>query len=194
MSTSRSFFRRRTHPTLLDPSLQFCEGLTEREVQRATQLFSFVDVGSGRSLGRRGEVGREFTVILAGRVAVSVEAEAVAVLEAGHHFGAIPLLRPLEIMRRPASFDTLTPTSLAVANRAEFNTLLREIPSLRERIVPLAAMRQDYFAGLRPADAVPARAEASTFPVDLPAEPIADAQRLGEPAVGSVTRGFGATP
>ena len=168
MSSSRTIFRRR-RPTAIDDSLEFFEGLTRKERERAAQLLTPVDVGSGRVLGRRGEVGREFIVVMAGQVAVSVDGEALAVLEAGHHFGAIPLLDPTGNCRRLASFETLTPATLAVANRAEFGMLMRDIPALRDRVHSLAAGRQAYFDEQHAETVEPSIAvsEVPAFPVDM---------------------------
>jgi len=153
-------------PSSLDTELELFVGLSRREVQRCSQLLTPVDVGAGRALGREGERAREFTVVLAGSVVVSVGGSLVAVLEPGHWFGAVPLLGLGGSHVRRASFHTLMPGVIAVSTPMEFATLLDDVPTVGERVRALASRRE---AVSRTNSTVKAPSSRPAFPLGLSA-------------------------
>lgn len=160
----------------IDPELEFFSGLSVRQLRRIEELLTIVDVPSGRSLGLQGQIGREFIVVLAGKVSVSVHGTPLAVLHDGHHFGALPLLDPLGSPRRRASFHPLVLTSVGVASRQEFNAMRRDVPVIDDRIRRLADKRQAYFDGVEAGrQEAEVNAAVDRFPVDV-----------GEPVVARV--------
>lgn len=141
-------------------------GLDERSLARLAESFMVLEVGPGDSLGRQGHVAPEFVVVLDGRIGVSLDGLPLVVLDAGSHFGAIPLLDDGSTPYGRASFDVLEPGLVAVAGRLEFAQILDSFPLVAERIRAIADVRRAYLRGRADAAAV----EATTveeFPVHI---------------------------
>lgn len=122
-------------------------GLDRRTLRKVERLFFVVDVDAGDSLGRQGDVVPEFVVVLDGRVGVSVDGGPLAVLDAGSHFGALPLLDDGPMPYRRASFNVLGPGTVAVANRSQFHELMTSFPLVADRVRAISDVRRAYLAG-----------------------------------------------
>ena len=141
-------------------------GLDRRSLQRLAELFMVVDVEPGTSLGRQGEAAPEFVIVLEGRIGVSLDGLPLVVLDAGSHFGALPLLDDGPTPYRRASFDVLEPTRIAVAGRRAFAELPESHPVVARRIRTIADVRRAYLKGR--ADAVATGAATSDeFPLHM---------------------------
>lgn len=141
-------------------------GLDRRSLARIQRSFFVMEVDTGDSLGRQGDVAPEFVVVLDGRVGVSIDGSPLAVLDAGSHFGALPLLDDGPTPLRRASFNVLGHGTVAVATGAQFHEILATYPLVAERVHAIADVRRAYLAGR--ADAAPALADMD-FPLHLTA-------------------------
>lgn len=123
-------------------------GLSRRRLLKLGELLSVVDLAPGALVGRQGDPCREFAVIVAGAVAVSVDDQPLAVLDTGCHFGEIGLLDGVD-KRRRATVVTLEGTRFGVANRREFATMMDAFPTVADRVVAMADRRSSYIEGVR---------------------------------------------
>lgn len=165
------------HPAVATPStassalapyhtLELFVGLDRNSLARLSESFVLIDVEPGHSLGRQGETSAEFVVVLEGRVGVSIDGLPLVVLDAGSHFGAIPLLDDGPTPYGRASFDVLEPSRVALAGRLEFARVLEQQPLVAGRIMAIADVRRAYLRGR--ADAAPAvEAASDEFPVHI---------------------------
>jgi CRP/FNR family transcriptional regulator, cyclic AMP receptor protein len=112
---------------------------TKRERRAAEPLGSLVDVPRGRILCDEGDVGREFFVILDGRLRVTVGGAPVALLGPGDSFGEIALLSTRG--RRLATVTTTSEARVVVYNRAEFSALLHACPAVARHLARDATTR-----------------------------------------------------
>lgn len=161
----RRFSLRRQAASTSHPSFarhDLFAGLDRRSIRRIERSFFVMDVDAGDSLGRQGDVAPEFVVVLSGRVGVSVDGAPLAVLDAGSHFGALPLLDDGPTPYRRASFSVLGPGTVAVASGAQFHDLLATHPVVDGRVRAIADVRRAYLAGR--ADATPIEQD---FPLHL---------------------------
>lgn len=141
-------------------------GLDQRTLARLSEWFVLVDLDAGDSLGRQGEVAPEFVVVLEGRVGVSLDGLPVAVLDAGSHFGSIPLLDDGPTPYQRASFNVLDPCRVALASRLQFASVLDDFPVVAQRIRAIADVRRAYLLGRADAGAA-AAASTEDFPLHL---------------------------
>jgi ATP-binding cassette subfamily B protein len=118
---------------------------------KAVPIFSLVDdailtelaterlvperVPAGRPVVVEGDPGDKFFIIVRGSVAVTKKLPAgelrLAVLQDGDHFGEIALLKNSP---RTATVSALCDTMLLSLQRGHFNSLLQQVPGLRERL------------------------------------------------------------
>lgn len=161
-----SWGRSRRLPAL-DGSLELFVDLTRRERDRLAKHFAIVDVEAGDSLARQGEPATEFVVVLSGRIGVSLDGLALAVLDQGAHFGALPLLDGGPGRFSRASFYVLEPSRIAIAHRHEFFKIMDAFPLVGRRIVQLAEIHRAYLRGHADARALAADRDAHPFPVHL---------------------------
>ena len=87
---------------------------------------------------RKGEVGNEFYVLMAGSASVSRQGHDVAKLNAGDFFGELALFDPAP---RNATITTDAPATMAVLERDEFQATLDEVPALRDALLRGMARR-----------------------------------------------------
>ena len=130
-----------SHPADIHASLELFEGLSRRQLKRLRRELTVTPISAGTVIGRQGDVGREFVVVLEGRVVVIHDDVPLAVLETGCHFGELPMLRSAHAPYQRASFHALGPAWIAVANRREFRTILDLFPLVADRVVELAEAR-----------------------------------------------------
>ncbi len=139
---------RRPTPGPLTASHELFAGLDAAELERIGQFLTVVDVPAGRSLGRQGALAREFVTVIDGQVGVTIDGVPNAVFDRGSHFGALPLLDNEVSPVHRASFSTMVPSRIAVAGPAEFRGMLRDFPTVAERIHAMTKIRRAYLNGL----------------------------------------------
>jgi CRP-like cAMP-binding protein len=131
----------------LSASLELFEGLSTEQLAEFGRHVSIVRVPSGRSLGCQGKSVRNFVIVIEGHVGVTIDGVPHAVLDAGTHFGAIALLdRPSSTHR--ATFTTMTPSRIAVANPREFREILHHFPAVARQIYLMADVRREFLTDL----------------------------------------------
>lgn len=151
----------------LDGSLELFVDLNRRERDRLAKCFTIVDVAEGDSLARQGEPATQFVVVLSGKIGVTLDGLALAVLDPGAHFGALPLLDGGPGRFSRASFSVLEPSRVAVANRHQFFKIMDAFPLVGSRIVQLAEIRRAYLRGHADATAIAADRDVHPFPMHL---------------------------
>ncbi|HSM67309.1 MAG TPA: cyclic nucleotide-binding domain-containing protein [Ilumatobacteraceae bacterium] len=151
----------------LDESLELFVDLNRRERDRLARHFTIIDVAEGDSLARQGEPTTQFVVVLSGRIGVTLDGLALAVLDPGAHFGALPLLDGGPGRFSRASFSVLEPSRVAVADRHQFFKIMDAFPLVGSRIVQLAEIRRAYLRGHADATAIAADRDVDPFPIHL---------------------------
>ena len=101
-----------------------------RELRRIARLATGVDIPAGRVLCVQGAVGAEFFVILRGSAWVERCGNRIAYLGPGEAFGEIALLSRAGGSQRTATVVAADPMTVLVFSRAEFNTLIRSVPTV----------------------------------------------------------------
>lgn len=108
------------------------------ELKRIAQLADEIDLPADRVLCEEGAVGREFFVLLDGRVDVRSEARLLPELGPGDFFGEIALVVDAP---RTATVRTITPVrALVIVDRA-FRELLRKSPEIQGKVLEAVALR-----------------------------------------------------
>ena len=102
----------------------------------------------GENLVREGERGREFFIIIHGKLRVSRDGIDIADLGPGDYFGELALLDPGP---RDATVTGVTDGEVLVIRQPEFHALLAEVPSLASKLMVGMARR------LHEADSRPVR-------------------------------------
>lgn len=139
---------RRPAPGPLTATHELFAGLDAAELERLGQYLTIVRVPAGRSLGRQGALAREFVTVIDGQVGVTIDGIPNAVFDSGSHFGALPLLEDEMSPTHRASFSTMVPSRIAVAGPAEFRGMLRDFPTVADRIHAMTKIRRAYLNGL----------------------------------------------
>lgn len=132
----------------LNDSHELFVGHDREQLARIGRFFTVVEVPSGMALGRQGHIAREFVTILEGQVGVTIDDVPQAVLDDGSHFGALPLLDEAPGALHSASFTVMAPSRIAVANAAEFHSMLSEFRLVAQRVQAMTDVRRAYLAGL----------------------------------------------
>ena len=111
---------------------------TRRELQVLSRLSTEIDVPAGKTLTTEDRPGREFMIVLAGTAIATRHGVQVAVFGEGDFFGEIALL---DTGVRTATITAAMPMTLAVIGPHEFDTALKEVPTLARRIMQGLARR-----------------------------------------------------
>jgi CRP-like cAMP-binding protein len=149
LSVLSSFGRRGGMSTgFLNDSHELLVGHDRDQLIRLGRFFTVVEVAAGTTLGRQGQIAREFVTILQGEVGVTVDGIPHAVLDDGSHFGAVPLLANALGATHSASFTAMGSTRIAVANASEFHSMLSEFPLIAQRVRAITDVRRAYLEGL----------------------------------------------
>ena len=166
-----SSFRRRGRASagFLKDSHELFVGHDQDQLARLGRFVTVVEVPAGRTLGRQGHLAREFVTILGGQVGVTIDGIPHAVLDDGSHFGEVALLADEPGALYRASFTAMSPTRVAVANAAEFHSILEEFPLIDQRVRAMKDVRCAYLAGLAQVTAaehpVPSAPTINEYPV-----------------------------
>jgi len=111
---------------------------TPDELEEIAEVASTRAVPQGDAIVREGDPGEEFFVLCTGEVEVVRGRRVVAKLEEGAFFGEIALFADEP---RDATVNALVPSNLVVLTRANFDTLLSDVPSLRDQVLRGMARR-----------------------------------------------------
>lgn len=150
----RTFFARVLAPRHVVPlpaEHELFDGLSRKELARVAGFFTVVDVPAGRTLGQQGRHVDRFFTILEGRVGVTIDGVPHAVLDDGAYLNGLPLLDDDNPTCR-ASFNVMVPSRIASVEAARFPAMLKQFPTVADRIRAIADVRRAYLAGLAAAD------------------------------------------
>jgi CRP/FNR family transcriptional regulator, cyclic AMP receptor protein len=112
--------------------------LTKQEIRHICTLMTPVQIQSGRTLIKAGDVGREFMIILDGTAAVRRNGRKVAELGPGDYFGELSVLSGA---RRNADVVATSDMTVEVLSQSEFHTLLDENAKITRKILTAAVSR-----------------------------------------------------
>jgi CRP/FNR family transcriptional regulator, cyclic AMP receptor protein len=114
------------------------EGLSRKELVQLARLTDDVEIPAGRVLCREGDRGREFFVLVEGKVDVARNGRGVATLGAGDFVGEISLLEPTP---RTATVTAQTRLRFFVLAPKDFQQMLDENPSIERKVLRALARR-----------------------------------------------------
>jgi CRP-like cAMP-binding protein len=117
------------------PMFQAC---SEDEMSAVAYLASPRALEARTAIVREGETGDEFFVLMMGTATVSRQGHHVAGLEPGDYFGELALFDPAP---RDATVTADVPVTVAVLERARFQTALEAVPAMRDAILRGMARR-----------------------------------------------------
>jgi CRP-like cAMP-binding protein len=112
--------------------------LGRRELEEVERLVDEVDVPAGRVLMREGDAGREFFVVVNGKVSIDRGGTRVRTMEPGDFFGEIALLAEGP---RTATATSDGPATLLVLGHREFHSLMDRYPAIRTCVLEALARR-----------------------------------------------------
>ena len=111
---------------------------SKRELGLIAGIADEIDLRSGKVLTKEGETGREFFVLLDGKVEVRRGGRKRDILEAGDFLGEIALVSRSP---RTATVTALTPVRALVIRDQEFRALLERVPSIQTKVLEALADR-----------------------------------------------------
>jgi CRP/FNR family cyclic AMP-dependent transcriptional regulator len=114
------------------------EGLSRKELVQLARLSDDVEVREGTVLCREGTPGREFFVLVDGKVDVSRKGRRVTTLGGGDFVGEISLL---EQTPRTATVTATTPVRFFVLTARDFRHVVDQFPSVERKILRALARR-----------------------------------------------------
>jgi CRP/FNR family cyclic AMP-dependent transcriptional regulator len=113
-------------------------GLSRKELLQLERLCEDLEVQPGRVLCKEGEIGREFFVLVDGKVQVIRKGRRVATLTGGDFVGEIALVTELP---RTATVTAETPVRLFVLTSREFHAVLDQNPKVERKVLRALARR-----------------------------------------------------
>jgi CRP/FNR family transcriptional regulator, cyclic AMP receptor protein len=120
------------------------EGLSKKELAELARLSEDLEVAPGEVLCKEGETGQEFFVIVEGETDVTSKGKRVAQRGGGDFVGEIALL---EDTTRTATVTAKTPLRVFVLTRRDFRHLVRENPSVEQKVMRALARRVVELSG-----------------------------------------------
>ena len=120
------------YPTEMLRQITLFAGCTAKELARADSLLCELRLPEGTEMCREGESGEQVFLIASGEAVVSIGEKAIATLGAGSFCGELAVL---DGAPRVASVTAATDVVVFVATRAEFMTMLADIPSIARRMM-----------------------------------------------------------
>jgi CRP-like cAMP-binding protein len=112
--------------------------LSRTELLQLERLCEDLEVQPGRVLCKEGEIGREFFVLVDGKVQVIRKGRRVATLSGGDFVGEIALVTELP---RTATVTAETPVRLFVLTHREFHAVLDQNPKVERKVLRALARR-----------------------------------------------------
>jgi CRP/FNR family transcriptional regulator, cyclic AMP receptor protein len=113
-------------------------GLSRKELVQLAGLADDAEVPAGRVLCREGDRGREFFVLVEGKVDVARKGRRLTTLGAGDFVGEISLLEPTP---RTATVTAKTPVRFFVLTPKDFAQMLDENPTVERKVLRALARR-----------------------------------------------------
>jgi CRP/FNR family transcriptional regulator, cyclic AMP receptor protein len=121
------------------------EGLSKKELVELARVTEDLEIGAGEVLCKEGETGQEFFVIVEGETDVTTsKGKHVAARGGGDFVGEIALL---EETTRTATVTAKTPLRVFVLTRQDFRHLVRENPSVEQKVMRALARRVVELSG-----------------------------------------------
>jgi CRP/FNR family transcriptional regulator, cyclic AMP receptor protein len=114
------------------------DGLSKKELTQLARLSEDLEVEPGKVLCKEGEIGKEFFVIVDGKVEVNRKGRRVATRGSGEFVGEIALLEDLP---RTATVTAETPVRLFVLTRKDFRHLVDVNPGVERKVMRALARR-----------------------------------------------------
>ena len=114
------------------------EGLSKKELAELARMTEDLEVPAGEVLCKEGDTGREFFVIVDGKVKITRKGRTVATRGAGDFVGEIALL---EDTNRTATVTAKTPLRVFVLTREDFRKLVRQNPNVERKVMQALARR-----------------------------------------------------
>jgi CRP-like cAMP-binding protein len=111
---------------------------SRKELAEVAGIADEIDLPAGKELIREGERGREFFVLLDGKVEVRKNGRRIREMEAGDFFGEIALVSDAP---RTATVTTSSPARALVVTDRSFRALLRHSPSIQLKVLQALADR-----------------------------------------------------
>lgn len=118
--------------------LKIFAACSDKDLEAVARLSTTLDISNGKVLATEGVPGQEFVVIRAGTVKVTRGGAELAELGPGDYFGEISLM---DGGPRTATVTAITPVTIEVVERRDFDTLLETVPGLAQRIMIGLAQR-----------------------------------------------------
>ena len=118
------------------PLFELC---SKNELAEIATLADEVDVRKGKELIREGASGREFFILLEGRVDVSKDGRRINRLSSGDFFGEIALIARTPV--RTATVTATTPVRALVVTAQNFRQLLDRSPRIKITVLEALAER-----------------------------------------------------
>jgi len=112
--------------------------LSRKELLQLERVCEDLEVQPGRVLCKEGEIGREFFVLVDGKVQVIRKGRRVATLTGGDFVGEISLVTELP---RTATVTAETPVRLFVLTSREFHAVLDRNPKVERKVLRALARR-----------------------------------------------------
>ena len=119
-------------------------GLSRKELVQLERVCEDLEVQPGRVLCTEGEIGREFFVLVDGKVQVIRKGRRVATLTGGDFVGEIALVTELP---RTATVTAETPVRLFVLTSREFHAVLDRNRNVERKVLRTLARRLAETAG-----------------------------------------------
>jgi CRP-like cAMP-binding protein len=114
------------------------QDLSRKELTHLARVSEDLEVPAGKALCKEGEIGREFFVIVEGKVEVARGGKGVAMRGGGEFVGEIALL---EQTPRTATVTAKTPLRVFVLTDKDFRELVKESPAVERKVLRALARR-----------------------------------------------------
>jgi CRP-like cAMP-binding protein len=133
--------------------------LSRQELRLLERLRSSISVPPGKVLARQGDRCMEFGIVVEGTARVTRDGREIALLESGHHYGEIAIVRAVP---NPVTIMACTAVTLEVMSVREFRSAYPTMPALREHIDDQIDRRIATWLGPTPPD--PTATQVRTLP------------------------------
>jgi CRP-like cAMP-binding protein len=120
------------------------EGLSKKELGELARVTEDLEIGTGQVLCKEGDIGQEFFVIVEGETEITSAGKHVAARGGGDFVGEIALL---EETTRTATVTAKTPLRVFVLTRQDFRHLVRENPTVEQKVMRALARRVVELSG-----------------------------------------------
>jgi CRP-like cAMP-binding protein len=116
---------------------------SKKELRLIASLADEIDFDEGKVLIQEGRLGREFFVLVEGRVDVSRKGSSIDTMQSGDFFGEVALVSDAP---RNATVTAITPIVVLVITERDFRRLLAESPEIQRKVLVALADRLSHEA------------------------------------------------